>query len=153
MSAPFFDPALILGALSTALVDTGAVDAVREIWSGDETNESAERRRPDGQRVLLVSALETGVIGERGLGNGRLVTDRLGVVIQLRHPRADDVARATLRDLRAAVFATLEGARLDPDWAPLRYEGGGLLLAKEEPGLMRRWLEIYSTETPAPVRL
>jgi len=149
MINPFIDPALIVAALSAG--ETAALaDVIVEIGGIDA---ATERRATHGRCAILIAALETDTRGPEGLGNGRHLSETIRVVIQLRNAAQDDgaAARPSLRAIRAAIFADLEGARLDAAWAPLRYLGGYM---PEELILDRYyyWIERYQSETPAPVR-
>ena len=147
--APFLDPARLVEALQFHL-PLGLIDSVSEIANPDQ---AAARRALATSRALFVTPYATAASGPEGMGNGRFVQETLGIVIQLRSASVDSAGpRASLRAIRGAVFAVLEGGLLGADWAPLGDLGGELLDLGDDPGLIDRWMDLYQTETPAPVR-
>jgi hypothetical protein len=150
MSSPFLDPSILVEALESSL-ESGLVDSVSEIGAPDQ---AAARRARSHPRALFVTPYATNALGPEGMGNGRLVQETFGIVIQLRHAGQDAgaQARASIRDIRQAIWGALEGLRIDPSWAHLRYVGGELLNLDDDPATMYRWVDLYQTETPAPVR-
>jgi hypothetical protein len=149
-TAPFLDPALIVEALQFHL-PLGLVDSVGEIANPDQ---AASRRALAASRALFVTPYSTRAQGPEGTGNGRMVQETLGVVIQWRTAGIDAglKARGAILTVRQAIWDVLEGVQVDPDWAHLRYLGGELLDLGDDPGLIYRWIELYQTDTPAPVR-
>lgn len=145
MTAPFLDPSLLVAMLAP-LVAAGIVDAVTEIGAAED---AALRRAMAANRLLCVSALETEAEGPEGAGNDRWITERIGVVIQIRNaaPDGGQAARASLRAIRAAVFDAVEGVQPDHLWSHLRYQGGTALRLDDDPNLIYRWVEIYQTQT------
>jgi len=148
--SPFLDPALIVDALQFHL-PLGLVDSVGEIADPDDI---ASRRARTAPRALFVAPWKTEVEGPGGNGNGRTVFEEIAVFIQLRTASADAGAgaRVAIRTMRQAIWDVLEGVQVDPAWAHLRYLGGWLLPRDDDPGLIYRWIELYQTDTPAPVR-
>jgi hypothetical protein len=107
----------------------------------------AESRIPESpiatlDRVVLLTRTATEVEGPAGLGRGRMLTEHVGIVIQVRNYRQDQGSDADTdgTELRDAVCTALDGWRPAAEWGPLLYQGGKLLDA-EAP--MYRWLDEY----------
>lgn len=143
-AAPFFNTSLIVAALQPLVPDL-----VLEIvdLSGQVTADVAKRlKRLPG---LLVAPGGTDVSGDQGAGNGRWVTDRIDIVVQLYDVApADNWPRPGMRTIRGAIWEILEAARLDPEWAPLRYESGRQAALDDAKWT---WIETYQTNTGTTV--
>jgi hypothetical protein len=150
MTSPFLDPALIVTALLTHLPQ-GLVDSVTEIGAPDQ---AAARRARSHPRALFVAPYATTAHGPAGLGNGRMIEETFGIIIQLKNASQDQgsQARASIREIRHAIFESLEGLRAEAGWAHLRYLGGELLTLDDDPATIYRWIDLYQTETPTTVR-
>ncbi|AFL75405.1 hypothetical protein [Thiocystis violascens] len=149
-TAPFLDPELLVSALSGALVPTLA----EQVLSAGHPGAAHARRARIGSPALIVCPHLSVPYGPEGLGNGRFLAETYGVLIQVRTAAPDawiEVA-TTLRTLRAGLFDTLEAARLDPAWAPLRYVGGERMDVDDDPAQIYRWIEYYQTETALTLR-
>ena len=134
---PCFDPGLIVTALTTALAETSPTVAVYEVGTAQDLSRARAARSPI---AILVFNDRTQV------ANGQF-TDTLGLLLELRDASPDDgqTRLGRLRDLREAVFDTLDGARLDTDWEPLRYVGGRLFDLGDDSSARLAWLEFYET--------
>ena len=134
---PCFDPDLIVTALTTALAETSPTVAVYEVGTAQDLARARAARSPI---AILVFNDRTQV------ANGQF-TDTLGLLLELRDASPDDgqTRLGRLRDLREAVFDTLDGARLDTDWEPLRYVGGRLFDLGDDSIARLAWLEFYET--------
>lgn len=134
---PCFDPGLIVTALTAALAEANPTVAVYEVGTAQDLAKARAARSP---LAILVFNDRTQV------ANGQF-TDTLGLLLELRDATPDDgqTRLGRLRDLRADVFDTLDGARLDTDWEPLRYTGGRLFDLGDETSARLAWLEYYET--------
>ena len=134
---PCFDPDLIVTALTTALAETSPTVAVYEVGTAQDLARARAARSPI---AILVFNDRTQV------ANGQF-TDTLGLLLELRDASPDDgqTRLGRLRDLREAVFDTMDGARLDTDWEPLRYVGGRLFDLGDDSSARLAWLEFYET--------
>lgn len=150
MPAPFLDPQLIVQALDAGIPQSLGVMVV-EIGDPDQAR---ERRALLADASVLVLPQWTDVEGPTGLGNGRIIQETIGVIIQIRRASQDGggKGRVQMRAVRSAVFEVLEGRQIDPLWSPGLYTGGRLLDLGDDPGLITRWLELYRYETPSYIR-
>jgi hypothetical protein len=132
---PCSDPGLIVTRLETDLADFGA--ACYEVGIAQDLAKARAARSPV---AVLVFGEQTQV------ANGQF-TDTLGVLIELRDATPDDgQTRLTrLRDVREAIFDSLDGYRPDTDWEPYRYVGGRLFDLGDDPSTRLAWLEHYVT--------
>lgn len=149
MSAPFLDPSLIVTALA-GLIES---ETVAEISTVTDMERAKDRRGRQASPALFVVPHESSVSGPPGVGNGRELAETVGIVIQLKDASAGcGGAPASITAIRAAIFDALEGLRLGPQWAHLRYLGGNLLDLGDDPGTVYRWVDVYQTESPVTVR-
>ena len=146
--SPFLDPALLEALLTPLLGDQDTPAVINDLRVlGDPASAAPGQlvHRTPGLAIVPTTSVAT---GPQGLGNGRIITETVDVVIQATQVAGQDAsALAALRTIRTAVFAVLEGYRPDPDHAPLRYQGGSLL-AVEAP--VYTWTERYSTQRGVP---
>ena len=121
----------------SALAETSPTVAVYEVGTAQDLARARAARSPI---AILVFNDRTQV------ANGQF-TDTLGLLLELRDASPDDgqTRLGRLRDLREAVFDTMDGARLDTDWEPLRYVGGRLFDLGDDSSARLAWLEFYET--------
>lgn len=142
MSAPFLDLTVVAGMLAD--LTPGTVRTLEEL-----AEISLGQRAHAG--TLPAVALVPGAsrcTGPGGLGNDRMHTEEVVVVISVRAAaRAEDAALDTLAAVRAAVWSKLEGQRPAARFSPLRYQGGALLSLNNA---VLTYADRYSTDRPAP---
>lgn len=154
MSDPFIDPGWFVTALASLLGDAAAeppapslVQDIRVLGAAERADPGAMvRRRPS----IAIVPTTTTAAGPDGVGNGRILTEQVDLMIQVDQVAgADANAIATLRTIREAIFALLEGTRLAAAWSPLRYQGGRLLGIDNA---TYTWADRYATQQGVPIR-
>lgn len=139
-STPFLDLTAIRTLLS-GLVTAGTVRDLRILGSQQRAVAGLVVWACPGIAIIPGSST---VSGQQGLGNGRILSERIEIVIQIEQMLADDgSAAASLSSIRAAVFAALEGHRPLPLWSPLRYQGGQLFAIDNA---VYTWVDSYQTQ-------
>lgn len=148
MTIPFIDPALIVTALTPLLDATGETPLVRDLRVLGATERAAPGAMVRGRPSIAVIPAASTAAGPAGIGNGRMLTEQVELVLQVDQlGGADASALETLRTLRQAIFALLEAQRPDRDWSPLRYQGGALVAIDNA---TYTWVERYATQHSLP---
>lgn len=148
MTIPFLDPGDLLTALTPLLGDDDTPAIVQDLRVLGEADRAAPGQLVRRLPGIAIVPTSTAAQGPAGLGNHRILTESVDLLIQVaQFAGLDATALGTLRTIRGAVFARIEGQRPAADWSPWRYQGGKLLGIDNESWT---WIDRYSTQRGVP---
>lgn len=138
------DPLWLQQALAPLKV-AGVVNDIRVLGESQRAGVGLMIARTPGIAIVPSASVVT---GPQGLGNGRMLTETVELVVQVQQLVSDDQsALVAVKAIREAMLTALERHRPAAGWSPLRYQGGRLLTIQDT---IYTWVDRYSTQAPMP---